>query len=59
MAISNELIIMCEFIVIILLTISCGILMNWSFVIDEYFIVKEITTILGMIAVVKIIDKYL
>ena len=56
---SNEFIIFYEFIIIILLSVSCGFLMNWSFVIDEYFIVKEILTIIGMMIVVKIIDKYL
>jgi len=59
MTMSNECIVIFEIILIILLSISCGMLMNWTFVIDEYFIVREILTFIGMMIVVKIIDKYL
>jgi hypothetical protein len=59
MAMSNECIVIFEIIIIIILSVSCGTLMNWTFVIDEYFIVREILTFICMMIVVKIIDKYL
>lgn len=57
--ISNEYIFLCQIIIIIALSINYGILINWSLVIDEYFFVREILTIIGMITSVKVIDKYL
>jgi hypothetical protein len=33
---SNECIVIFEIIIIIILSVSCGTLMNWTFVIDEY-----------------------
>lgn len=57
--ISNEYIFLCQIIIIIALSINYGILINWSLVIDEYFFVREILTIIGMITAVKVIDKYL
>jgi hypothetical protein len=55
----NVFVIMCEIIIIILLTISCGILMNWSIAINESFLIKEILSFSGMIIVIKILNKYL
>jgi hypothetical protein len=59
MAMSNECIVIFEIILIIILSISCGMLMNWTFVMDEYFIVRELLSFILMIIGVKIIDKYL
>jgi hypothetical protein len=55
----DEYIVIFEIIIIIILSISCGMLTNKTFIIDEYFIVRELLTFICMIIAVKIIDKYL
>jgi hypothetical protein len=55
----DEYIVIFEIIIIIILSISCGMLTSKTFIIDEYFIVRELLTFICMIIAVKIIDKYL
>jgi hypothetical protein len=55
----DKYIVIFEIIIIIILSISCGMLTNKTFIIDEYFIVRELLTFICMIIAVKIIDKYL